>query len=440
MRFFRPAPDAVPIADAAVASRMYARWRLRVFLSITIGYTIYYVARLSTSVSKDAMISAGVVTIGEAGLLDTVFLWTYAIGKTANGFLADRLSPRRFFATALVVSAAANLAFGVSSGFVVLVALWALNGVAQSVGVPTSGVVMASWFAPRELGTRYSMWSMAHHLGEGLTFVFTAHLIGAATAAGAGTNAWRAAFLGPGLLAAVAGLLLYRTLADRPRSLGLPAVAGDDDAPVRALQLDVLRNPWVWTCGVASGLLYVSRYAINNWGVFYLQKACGYSIQEAGDALAIFPIVGIAGTLVAGPISDRLGGRRVPVAIAYGLVLSVSLAVFYTAEADERWRVWISLACGGLAMGGLLAFLGGLIAIELCAKRAAGAALGIVGGFSYLGAGLQSLASSWLIERRELATGVSYDFTAVKYLWLGAPVAVIVLTAALWRAERDIKR
>jgi OPA family sugar phosphate sensor protein UhpC-like MFS transporter len=367
-------------------------------------------------------------------------LWTYAIAKTANGFLADRVSPRRFFATALVVSAIANLVFGVSSTVVVLVALWAVNAVAQSVGVPASGVVMASWFAPRELGTRYSMWSMAHHLGEGLTFVFTAHLIGAATDAGAGANAWRAASLGPAVLAGVAGLVLYRTLADRPRSLGLPAVEGDVDQPIRTLQLDVLRNPWVWTCAVASGLLYVSRYAINNWGVFYLQKACGYTIQEAGDALSMFPLVGIAGTLVAGPISDRLGGRRVPVAIGYGVVLCASLAVFYTAAPDERWRVWIALACGGLAMGGLLAFLGGLIAIELCAKRAAGAALGIVGGFSYLGAGLQSVVSSWLIERREVATGVSYDFTAAKYLWLGAPAAAIVLTAALWRAERDAKR
>jgi len=436
LRFFRPAPDAPLLADPAP---LYARWRLRAFLSITIGYTIYYVVRLSTSVSKDSMISAGVLTIGEACALDTIFLWTYAIGKTANGFIADRVSPRRFFATALVASAVANLVFGLSSLFVAFVALWTFNGWVQSVGVPTSGVVMASWFSPRELGTRYSIWSMAHHLGEGLTFIFTSHLIGAATSAGAGDDAWRAAFIGPALIAALAGFVLYRTMADRPQSMGIPAIATGDE-PLRTLQLDVLRNPWVWVCGVASGLLYVSRYAINNWGVFYLQKACGYTVQEAGDALSIFPLVGIAGTLIAGPISDRLGGRRVPVAIAYGFVLCASLAVFYTSDAGDPWRVRISLACGGFAMGGLLAFLGGLIAMELCSKRAAGAALGIVGGFSYLGAGLQSLASSTLISRGEIVHNVSYDFTPAKWLWLGAPVLVIVLTATLWNAERRAKR
>jgi OPA family sugar phosphate sensor protein UhpC-like MFS transporter len=413
---------------------------MRAFLSITIGYTIYYLVRLSTSVSKDSMISAGVLTIGEAGILDTVFLWTYAIGKTTNGFIADRVSPRRFFATALVVSAIANLLFGLSSMFVVFVGLWAINGWVQSVGTPTSGVVMASWFSPRELGTRYSIWSMAHHLGEGLTFVLTAHLIGAATAAGAGDDAWRAAFIGPALVAAVAGIALYRTLADHPRSLGLHEFVHErSEVPVDSLQLDVLRNPWVWICGLASALIYVTRYAINNWGVFYLQKECGYSIQDAGDALSIFPIVGIAGTLLAGPISDRFGGRRVPVAIAYGVVLCVALGVFYTSDGGEPWRVRISLACGGFAMGGLLTFLGGLIAMELCSKRAAGAALGIVGGFSYLGAGLQSLASSQLIARGEIVHNVAYDFTPAKWLWLGAPVLAIALTTTLWNAERRAK-
>jgi len=281
---------------------------------------------------------------------------------------------------------------------------------------------------------------MAHHLGEGLTFVLTAHLIGAATAAGAGDDAWRAAFIGPAILAAIAGLALYRTLGDRPRSMGLPAIAPErGDASLRSLQLDVLRNPAIWICGLASALIYVSRYAINNWGVFYLQKACGYSIQDAGDALSIFPIVGIGGTLLAGPISDRFGGRRVPVAIAYGVVLCASLAAFYTAEAGEAWRVRISLACGGLAMGGLLAFLGGLIAMELSSKRAAGAALGMIGGFSYLGAGLQSVASSNLIARGEIVHNVSYDFTPAKWLWLGAPLLAIALTATLWNAERRAK-
>src|SRR5205807_2208197 len=112
--------------------RLALQWRVhprsRVFLAITLGYTMFYVTRLSTSVSKDAMIGSGVVTIGQAGIIDSVWLVTYAVGKTVNGFLADRVSVRRFFAGAMLISALANLAFGASASFPVFVVVWAING------------------------------------------------------------------------------------------------------------------------------------------------------------------------------------------------------------------------------------------------------------------------------------------------------------------------
>lgn len=445
LAFFHPAPDAAALDDARAIDRLYRRWRWSVFLSIVIGYTIFYVTRLATSVARDPMVASGALSIYEVGAIDSVFLVTYAIGKTTNGFLADRASPRRLFATALLVSALANLAFGISSTFAVFIVAWLINGWVQSCGVPVSGVVMASWFSPRELGTRYSIWSMAHHLGEGLTFLVSAKLVGVVTHAGAGPRAWRAAFLGPAALGAVSSFILYRTLADRPQTKGLPAVAshrrestartGDDRSTLRSLQLEVLRNPYIWICGVASALVYVARYAINNWGVFYLQKACNYSIEDAGAALSIFPLVGIAGTLLAGPLSDRVtGGRRVPVALVYAMLLAGSLALLYRAGPGDGAQIAITLATAGFAMGGLLAFLGGLIAMELCSPRAAGAALGIVGGFSYLGAGLQSVVSSGLIERGR--HGDAFDFSAARLLWVGAPALAILLVALLWRAER----
>lgn len=445
--FFRPAPDAPPLQDPAAIDRLYRRWRWSVFLSIVVGYTIFYVTRLATTV-KGPVIASGTLSVIEASTIDTVFLWTYAIGKTSNGFLADRASPRRFFATALLVSAAANLIFGLSSVFPIMLAIWALNAWALSCGVPISGVVMASWFSTRELGTRYAIWSIAHHAGEAISFVLSTQLVAAATAAGAGADAWRAAFIGPAIVGVLAAIILYRTLCDRPASKGLPPIAAHrseplsaaraGEAPLRELQLQVLRNPWIWVCGLASGLVYISRYAITNWGHVFLQEGCGYSVEDAGALLAVFPLVGIAGVLLAGPLSDRVtGGRRVPIAFGYGLLLVGSLAALYHAHPDAELQIVAGLAGAGFAMGGLLAFLGGLIAMELCSPRAAGTALGIVGGFSYLGAGLQSLLSGLLIERGRV--GAVYDFSEVRWLWLGAPAAAVVLIALLWAPERRAK-
>ncbi len=53
----------------------------------------------------------------------------------------------------------------------------------------------------------------------------------------------------------------------------------------------------------------------------------------------------------------------------------------------------------GVSIGVLICFLGGLMAVDLAPKQAAGAALGVVGVASYIGAGLQDIISGTLIEK-----------------------------------------
>jgi len=452
LAYFRPAPAIARLTDTSRIARLYVRWRWSVFLSVTIGYGVYYLARRGLSVTKESIIATDLLSAAQLGAIDSAFLLTYAIGKTTNGFLADRINPRPFFATALVLSAAANIAFGMSSSFPIMIALWALNGWVQSVGVPVSGVVMSSWFGTREIGTRYSIWSIAHHLGEGLTFLVTARIV--VIASHSSSEPWRAAFIVSGALALVAAIVLYRTLADRPESLGLPPIhehrnealksitAGDDGASVWSLQLVVLRNPWVWVCGLASAMMYVSRYAMNDWAVFYMQTEKGYDLETASGIAALFPMVGIPGTLIAGPLSDRLfGARRTPVTLGYGIMLAASLAVFYLWPPGHRWVEIVSVSIAGFAIGGLLAFLGGLIAMDLSPKRSAGAALGLVGGLSYAGAGVQALVSGFLIEadHRVVAGVHKYDFTQAKVVWIAAPIVSLLLAAFLWIPERRMR-
>ena len=105
---------------------------------------------------------------------------------------------------------------------------------------------------------------------------------------------WRWGFWGPGIAATVAAVAAYYAMADRPRSLGLPTVAdwrNDHYAPpagnvpergVFATQLSILAIPAVWILALASAANYVTRYAINSWGILYLQEARGYSLAEAG--------------------------------------------------------------------------------------------------------------------------------------------------------------
>src|SRR3546814_6939099 len=49
--------------------------------------------------------------------------------------------------------------------------IWGLNGWFQSAGAPGGVVAMTAWFSNRERGRLSGIWSTAHSIGEGLTFL-----------------------------------------------------------------------------------------------------------------------------------------------------------------------------------------------------------------------------------------------------------------------------
>ena len=439
--FLRREPVKPAIQNPARVQKLFHRWRWNTFLSITIGYSFFYTTRLGLSVVKKPLLDSGLLNANEMGQIGFALLISYAFGKTINGFIADHVNPRRFFATGLLCSAIVNIFFGFTQTFWIFVILWSFNGWFQSVGVPSSGVVMSAWFSNRERGTRYSFWSTAQNIGEAITFTLTALVVS--------LFGWQAGFFAPGTACILVASILYHTLSDRPQTRGLPTVAefkndhtgidGDETDTIGHLQWDVIKNPYIWVIGLSSALMYVSRYAINNWGVLYLQLEKSYGLVEAAFVVSLFPIVGILGTVLAGPISDRFfGARRAPVTFTYGLMLIASLLVLFTAPLGSPWTVRIAIGAAGFAIGGLLVFLGGLAAMDLSHKRASGTALGFVGGFSYIGAASQDWISGFLIEAgRTVASDgtMLYDFTAAKIFWIGAACLSTLLACILWKAE-----
>jgi len=92
----------------------------------------------------------------------------------------------------------------------------------------------------------------------------------------------------------------------------------------------------------------------------------------------------------------------------------------------------------GVSIGVLICFVGGLMAVDLAPKQAAGAALGVVGVASYVGAGLQDIISGQLIEQGKHIVGktTTYDFSAVSWSWAGAALISTLLCLLIWNAKK----
>jgi OPA family sugar phosphate sensor protein UhpC-like MFS transporter len=439
------APDAPPLGDRAEVDRLFRRHRLRVMLAITLGYSLSYTCRLALGMVKKPLLDAGVFSAEELGLIGSALFYTYAFGKLTNGFLADHANLKRFFAIGVFVSACANVGMGFSTALVVSTVLWAVNGWFQGFGAPTGAVALAQWFGVRERGRMYGVWSTAHSIGEGLTFVGVAALVG--------WGGWRWGFWGPGAVCIAVAVGILWLMQDRPETLGLPSVAAwrGESAPAAAAsaaaapprstwaqQLDVLRRPAVWVLALASGLVYVTRYGINSWGVLYLQEARGFSLMEAGSILSLNTLAGILGALSYGFLSDVLfGGRRAPANLLFAALEIAGLCAIFFVPGHDLAVLTAGFFVFGFGLTGLVTALGGLFAIDIVSRRAAGAAMGFVGVFSYLAAAIQENVSGWLVERgTTVVDGArNYDFSAPIAFWVGASVLSAALAATLWRVH-----
>ena len=399
-RFYRiSAPAPAREMDEAARDKYYRRLRMQAFIAATLGYSLYYVCRTSLNVMKKPILDSGSLDASQLGVIGSALLFAYAIGKFVNGFIADYCNIKRFMATGLIVSAAANMLMGVlglmhsviptAVIFIAFAVMWGLNGWSQSMGAAPAIISLSRWYPLKERGT-------------------------------------------------IGVVVILLMLHDTPESKGLPPVealahekpAASADKSVKEIQKQVLRTPAVWILAAASAFMYISRYAINGWGVLFLQEAKGFSDVEAISVVSINALLGILGTVLSGWFSDKLfkGDRKVP-ALIFGVLNAAALALFFYGG-NAMWVNVLSMVLFGIAIGVLICFLGGLMAVDIVPRKATGAALGVVGMTSYIAAGIQDVASGWLIDSNitVAADGVKhYDFGPVAIFWLAAAVISFLL-------------
>lgn len=419
-----------------VQRKHYSKLKWQVFFSATIGYGLYYVCRLCLNVVKTPLVKENILSETELGIVGSALFFSYAAGKFVNGFLADRVNIRKFMAIGLFLSAIVCFSLGFTTSFIVFTILWGINGWLQSMGAPPSVISLTRWFSSKERGSYYGFWSASHNIGESITFIAIAFIVT--------TVGWQWGFWGAGIFGIVGAIIIYSFLHDTPESKGIyvlekPDTTNNDEISVGGQQLQVLKNPYIWILALSSAFMYISRYAVNSWGIFYLENAKGFSIVEASSIVSVSSVCGIIGTILSGFISDKFfgGSRNIP-ALIFGILNTVAIVAFLFAPKEYTWMFIVSMVLFGISIGVLICFLGGLMAVDLAPRQATGAALGVVGIASYIGAGLQDIISGTLIENGKTVVNgtTNYDFNTVSVFWITSAFLSFVLATLIWKAKK----
>jgi sugar phosphate permease len=399
-KIFRPAPAAeFEITDPDEIASEYRRWQKRVLVSSIIGYATFYFVRKNLSVAMPVMEQSLGIQKTQLGLFLTMHGLLYGVSKFANGFLGDRANARVLMVSGLAMSAILNVLFGFNSTVIALGVIWTLNGWFQGMGFPPCARLMANWFSPKELATKFSLWNMSHPIGGGLIVIICGYLVG--------IN-WRLCFFVPAAIALACAGFLWLTLPDTPPSVGLPEVAGTRlSAEVESLRAvehtesnkesklesskefrafvyeHVFRNKYIWIVSFANFFVYIIRYAVLDWGPTLLTESKHIKIAHAGWMVGGFEFCGLFGAIIGGWLTDRwFQGRAVRVCLIYMVLAGVSVFLFWKTPGQSELATAALLGAAGFFIYGPQCLLA-VAAANLATKRAAATAIGLTSIFGY---------------------------------------------------------
>jgi MFS family permease len=378
--------------------------------------------------------------LDEFGWSRAVTAATFTTGLLASnvftpfmGVLMDRLGPRVVFPIGLaLISLGLALATGASAAWHLHLTMGVLvAGASVFVSYMGHSLVLPNWFV-RQRGLALGIAFSGVGVGSFLLLPWLQGLIGRAGWRGA---CWTLAAVLV-LLVLPLNLLVPR---QRPEELGLRP--DGDEAPgaaARPASVHVVDRTWAateWSLGRAvrtsrfwwvflgyfTGLF--AWYAVQIHQTKYLLEL-GFPADFAAYALGVVGLTGIAGQIVWGHVSDRIGREWAWTVSGVGFAVCY-LALLALPSHPARWLVYVMVAAQGL-LGYGLASVFGAIPMELFQGARYGSIFAVLNLASNAGAGTGPWVAGLVHDRTgsyapAFWIAIACSAVSVAAMWLAAP-------------------
>lgn len=410
----------------------YKKYRWQIIVTTFMIYTVMYISRKAFAAAAPHLMSDLGMTAIQFGFASSVYYILYGLAKFTSGLVADRVNPRLMLAPILLIVAIINVGIGMSNSVNVVLTMYCLTAVVQGCGFPPIAKALSQWFSKSERGGWYSLWNISHNAGGALAPLIAAGVITA-------TGNWRMAFYVPAAITVVQAILAAIFMKGSPESHGLPNV-GDWKKDEQQIAINkrseegltlwvmfrkyILSNPIIWIAVGGDLCIYIIRTVTNDWVSVYFVKELGWDLVKANSLVAWFEVGGILGGLTSGLISDKLfNADRWKTILIYALLLMAGMAGVALFINNSYLLV---AACFFVIGMGIYApqMLFALGIIEASHADGAGAATGLKGGVTYIGAAMAG-APIALIQNAYSWSGVFCILGCVSLVLVGLTLTLI---------------
>jgi len=344
-----------------------------VFLLCYIAYVSIYAARLNLAQASPALIEGGILTSEQYGFLGSAFFWVYACGRLMNGMIGDRAAPWVMVSLGLLLTGVANLFIGVLPAYLLILLLWCINAYGQSMLWSSLLRCMTGLYGKETADQKVPILVSSVSVGNIAGIVLCTWMVD--------TLGIRAAFLAPGLVTVLMGVLALIVLRSvptppAPAKQGFPIAEFIRDRRIRGMLLPALFHG-------------VIKDNIGTWMALYFVTRYGINLESSALFVLLIPTVGMVGRLVY-PMCYKLSGNRENMISVLSFAVCGILAAILCMNPGSPWVAAVCLSLIYALISIVNTSTLSMFPLRFAEKNMVSSVSGVADCFTYLGAGIGS--------------------------------------------------
>ena len=285
----------------------WSGWIFWGFASVFFLYE-FFVRVMPSVILSDLAVELDATPVALSSAL-AVYLWVYAPMQLLVGGLFDRFGTKFLIVGASAICGAGCLIFALGDSLTAVGISRGMAGFGSAFAFVGAVYVATVWFPPSRLALIAGITTAVGILGE---VIGQTPMVDAVKDFG-----WRNVVLTVGW-AGIAYAVVLRFVIPRR-----PAWFNERFTPEDETQISILRGmfrvlvSWpIWGLGLISAILYLPLSVVAAmWGNTFMEKAGGYTAEEASFATIVLALGWLLGSPIMGVLSDRWGSRRLPLMI-----------------------------------------------------------------------------------------------------------------------------
>lgn len=345
------------------------------------AYASIYLGRLNLSIAAPIMEQEELINAVQMGTLGSCFFFTYAFGQIINGYLGDRVNPKRMFSIGIIVAALCNILIGFGPSVPMIFLLWSINGYAQSmIWGPLLKILSYTYIKEKERSRAAMILSTSIGVGSVLAILISSIVL---------ENGFEAVFWVAGIVMLIIGIasLIFIPYVNQSKIIKREHISFFKiflDKKIRAILIP----------NMAHGII---KDNLNLWIPILFMMMYGIDVKQVVIYVFLIPLATLVGRLIFPWMYHRCRENE-KVVVTMAFIVCIGSLVPLVAYQIPIWLAALLLACIALAVSVINAAFLTIFPLRFVESNNVASVSGIMDFIAYMGAAVGSILFGIVIK------------------------------------------